>query len=258
MIFCHRGIAATVAAALVFLAGGGARAQDAGDQREADTAPARARAQTLLERGNDLFRAGSFAEALRAYSDAHREFPSPKIFFNIARCEESLGHRPQAMESLESFLKQAPDADPQVRAEAQRLRAELAATLATVDVSGLPPNAKLAVDAETIGLTPLERPLWLEPGQHRVSVDRPGRPLWVTTLDGKAGTLTTLKLPEADAEPGLHGGDPGGPGPALPGEPPSEPSFLRRTWWIWAAVVAAGAATLIVLKLRECPATMCK
>jgi len=256
-------VAACVAATLSFVATPRARAQaaDAGaGSPDSAAVPARVHAQQLLAQGNELFRADRFADALTAYREAHRLFPSPKLLFNIALCEQSLGHRAQAMLNLFAFVKQAPDADAPFRAEAERRMAALAAALAAVDISALPPNAKIVVDAQAMGLTPLDRPLWLEPGVHRISVDRPGRPLWVTTLDGKAGALIALTMPpEVEAPPAPPGGDPGGPGPAPPGEPPPEASFLRRTWWIWAAagLVVAGAATLVVIKLRECPASRC-
>ena len=260
MILRGLGLVVPVAAALGLVAAVPARAQSEEDSG-AGAPPAREQAQQLLQQGNELFRGDRFADALHAYREAQRVFPSPKLFFNIARCEESLGRRPQAMLNLYAFVKQAVDADPLVRTEAERRMAQLATTLAAVDVSRLPPNAKIAVDAEAVGLTPLERPLWLEPGPHRVSVDRPGRPLWVTTLDGKAGTLTALELPALEALPAPRSAELGRSGPTPPTEPAPEASFLRRTWWIWAAagvIAAAATTTVLVIKLRECPATTCK
>jgi tetratricopeptide (TPR) repeat protein len=199
-----------------------------------------------------LFRAGNFAEALRAYGDAHREFPSPKLLFNIALCEESLGHRPEALENLHAFVRRAPDADPQFRAEAKRRMSDLTAALAAVDVSALPANAAVAVDGRTVGLTPLDRPVWIEPGAHRVSIERAGRPLWVITVEGSAGATVALRVPDtALAEP---------PGPEVT-EPRPAPEPRKSRWWIWvgAGLVLAGAATLlIVIKLNECPATQCQ
>jgi tetratricopeptide (TPR) repeat protein len=258
VIFRGLGPVVPVAAALILVAATRARAQ--AEDGGAGAPPAREQAQQLLQQGNELFRADRFAEALTTYREAQRMFPSPKLFFNIAACEESLGRRPQAMSNLFAFVKQALDADPLVRTEAERRMAQLATTLAAVDVSLLPSNARITVDAEAVGLTPLDRPLWLEPGPHRVSVDRPGRPLWVTTLDGKAGTLTALTVPEAPIPAARDTQEPGGSSAAALASPPSEASYLRRTWWIWAAagVLVAGAATLVVVKLLECPATTCR
>ena len=251
-------VAAVVVAVLGLVAATQARAQ--AEDGGAGAPPSREQAQQLLQQGNELFRADRFADALHAYREAQRVFPSPKLFFNIAACEESLGRRAQAMSNLFAFVKQAVDADPLVRTEAERRMAHLATTLAAVDVSRLPPNAKIAVDAEAVGLTPLDRPLWLEPGPHRVSVDRPGRPLWVTTVDGRAGALSTLELPQLESLPAPKPAEPGPSGPTSLTGPAPEASFLRRTWWIWTAagVVVAGATTLLVIKLLECPATRCR
>ena len=257
MIVCRSGVVATVAAALFFVAPAPARAQqpgDAGAETTTGSAAARAHAQDLLQRGNDLFRAGNFAEALRAYGDAHREFPSPKLFFNIARCEESLGHRPQALESLYAFLRQAPDADPLVRAEAEKRMADLVRVLAALDVAALPANAAIVLDGRTVGLTPLDRPVWMEPGAHRVTVERTGKPLWVTTLEGSAGVTVALQISDTSPPPL----PPAGP-EAGESQPPPPPA-ARSRWWIWVGVglVLAGAATLIAIKVTECPATTCK
>lgn len=255
VIVCRSGVLATVAAALFFVAAAPARAQQSGDggaEAAAGSAAARVHAQELLQRGNDLFRAGDFAEALRAYGDAHRAFPSAKLFFNIARCEESLGQRPQAVESLHAFLRQAPDADPLVRAEAEKRMADLVRVLAALDVAALPANAAIALDGRTVGLTPLDRPVWMEPGAHRVTVERAGKPLWVTTLEGSAGITVALQLSDTSPPP------PAGPDATEPQPPP--PAAARSRWWIWVGVglVLASAATLIAIKLTECPATMCK
>jgi hypothetical protein len=256
VIDCRSGVVATMAAALFLVAATGARAQEAGDggaEAATRSAAARSHAQELLQRGNDLFRAGNFAEALRAYGDAHREFPSPKLFFNIARCEESLGHRPEALENLHAFLRQAPEADPLIRAEAEKRMADLAAALAALDVSALPANAAIAVDGRTVGLTPLDRPIWMEPGAHRVTVERAGKALWVTTLEGSAGATAALQI--SDTSPTAPVGS-----QVTESQPPPPRPPVRSRWWIWVGVglVLAGAATVMAVKLTECPATTCK
>jgi tetratricopeptide (TPR) repeat protein len=259
--FPGRGLVVPVALALYLLGGVPARAhasdgEGRGTGAEASGAQARARAQDLLQQGNEHFRAGRFAEAMRAYREAHQLFPSPKLLFNIARCEENLGHRSQAMVNLRGFLKLAPEADPAIRAEAEQRTAELARVLAGVDVSALPPNAAVAVDGQGVGLTPLDQVLWLEPGVHRLTVERAGKPLWVTGLEGKAGATVALRIPEADSlpQPPLPAGDTGHEAPPAPPAPAG-----HSRWWIWVGLglVVAGAATVVTIKLLECPATKC-
>ena len=73
------------------------------------------RAQELLEQGNRLFRDGDKREALARYRQAYDVFASPKLFFNIARCEESLGDRTGAIRDFGYFLDGAPER-PRTRA----------------------------------------------------------------------------------------------------------------------------------------------
>ena len=47
--------------------------------------------------GQDLFRAGKYAEAATQFERAYELKPHAAINFNIARCHEELGHVPQAL-----------------------------------------------------------------------------------------------------------------------------------------------------------------
>jgi tetratricopeptide (TPR) repeat protein len=266
VIFPGRGLVLPVAAALSvslsLVSATPARAQwgaGHGDAAVDAGAPSRerARAQDLLGQGNDLFRAGRFAEALRAYREAHDLFPSAKLFFNIGRCEESLGHRTQAIVNLRAFVKQSPDADPDVRADAEHRIAELARALGAIDVSALPANAALTVDGQGVGLTPLGDSLWLEPGTHRVTLDRAGKPLWFATVEAQPGTTIPLTISESTNQaPAPPSGGPEGGAPP----PAATPTATRGRWWIWAGLgllVAGATTTVLVLKLR-CQQTQCE
>ena len=257
MILRDRGLVLSVAAALLFAGTAPARAQEHAETVDASAArPEHQRSQELLREGNDLFRGDRFAEALRAYREAYQRFPSPKLFFNIARCEESLGHRPQAMVNMRAFVKQAVDADPAVRADAEQRIAELKRALAGVDGSALPANAAVSFDGQSVGLTPFGDLLWLEPGAHRVAVERAGKPLWVTTVEGRAGETLALNIPEPMSET-PQTPPAGGPEGTSPPQPAAAP---RSRWWIWVGLgvlVAGATATVLALKLR-CQQTQCE
>jgi hypothetical protein len=221
----------------------------------ADGADPRGRAQALLEGGNRLFRAGDLAGALTAYLGAYEVFPSPKLFFNIARCEEELAKNTQAANHFTHFLREAIDADPGDRAYADERVRTLTAALVGIELVGAPPNAAVQVDGVPAGLTPLEQVLWVEPGRHSLSVTPPGRPPWLASVDGKAGSKIALTVPSAP--PSLANEASRNPPPTLPAHP--EP---RRTrWWLWAgigAVVVGGAVATFLILHNRCPATMCE
>jgi len=229
---------------------------DAGAAGDADaTAPARLRAQELLNQGNELFRAGQTPAALRVYREAHRVFPSPKLFFNIGLCEEALDQRGLAMKHFSAFLRQTPDAGAAVRAQAQASVATLAKQLAAVDLGNVDANAAVRIDGEPAGLTPLEQPIWVEPGIHSLSIERPGKLVWVTSIDVQAGSTIVPTIP--DASPAAI--EARQPAPSSPDENANARPLWRR-WWFWTAlgVLVATGTAVTVIKLRECHQTVCE
>jgi tetratricopeptide (TPR) repeat protein len=248
------GIHGSVAVAIVCLtlAGptGAAHAEPSADDS------ARLRAQELLERGNELFRAGDMTGALRAYSEAHQAFASPKLFFNMGQCEEGLTHRPAAMRHFNDFLRLTTDAEPRVRAEAETRVAALAKQLLALDLALIAANAAVRIDDQVAGLTPIKQPVWLEPGAHRIAVDRPGRPLWVSSIEGRAGERVSVIVPDTPPPPEL---------PKLP-KPMDQPETVAhrpvwRRWWFWSGLglIVAGGAAVAFIKLRNsCGQTVCE
>jgi hypothetical protein len=232
---------------------------------EADAgAVSRTRAQELLDKGNELFWSGDSTEALRLFEEAHRTFPSPKLFFNIARCEENLRQRARAFQHYQDFLREAADADPSARVEAEHQVAALVTTIVSLELVGAPASSAIQIDGAPSGLTPLERPLWIEPGPHRLSVARPGRPVWIAPIDGKPGEKISLTVPAIEPGPPPSPGGPaganGGHGPTIgTDQSGGRPSLLRRKWWLWTAIAVAlaGGATTVFL-LTRCPATKCE
>jgi len=233
---------------------------------------AREHAQELLEKGNELFRAGDAVSALETYRRAYDTFASPRLFFNMGLCEEALSQPVPALRDLARFLREAPDADPGTRADAEARVAELTATLVAVDLAGLPPHAEVAVDGAAAGTAPLDGPLWIAPGRHRLSVGVPGRAPWLASVEGKAGERIPLAVPPEPPAPAARKLAGGGSLDARPAPAPADPALSPAPapapdagghhvrWPLWVAlgaVVLAGAATAIILARNSCPATKC-
>lgn len=244
-------------AALLFVAAIArtSHADDAGTDDAAVSAAA-VRAQQLLHDGNELFWADRLSEALQLFEEAYRIYPSPKLLFNIARCEEGLDRRTRAVAHYQRFLREQTSGEPLARAEADQHVTALSAALVALEVIDAPANAAIQIDGEPAGLTPLDGPLWLEPGTHRVSIDRPGQPLWITSVEGAAGAKVSVTVPKPEAPPANPGaGRSGGSSASGEGHPDGHPSSrLRRWWWLWAGLGLAvvGGATAVYLMTR-CP-----
>jgi hypothetical protein len=223
--------------------GVGANAGDA-DPRE--------RAQQLLEQGNGLFRQGDLARALRIYRDAYDTFASSKLFFNIALCEQGLGDRASAMRDFSRFLGESPDASADFRTEAEDNTRRLATVLAAIAITG-PDNVVVQLDGAAAGLTPFKMPLWIEPGSHRVVVERVGQPAWSTIVVGDAGGRVSVVIPATETTDGSAEGPRRSDGTTNPRA--DAPAGSHRLWlWIGLGAILIGGALATYLILRNrCP-----
>jgi hypothetical protein len=224
---------------------------------KADEPDARVRAQELLEQGNRLFREGDMREALARYRQAYDVFASPRLFFNIARCEESLGDRTGAIRDFTHFLDGAPDASEDARAEARERVDALAPLLGALAIEG-ETNQLVQIDDQRVGVTPLKAPIWVEPGAHRVTVSRSTGAPWSTSIIAHPGEHLTVAAPAPPAPPAEVVPIPDtGPGPTRP-EPAAPPGSPWNRWWLWTglgAVVVGGAVAAFLLTRNQCPST---
>src|SRR5688500_5835127 len=74
----------------------------------------------LVGQGDRLFKKGDYAGALARYQEAFQIFPSPKIFYAMAKAEEKLGRTTDAIAHFEQFLAEAgDDVNEDLRVDAQ-------------------------------------------------------------------------------------------------------------------------------------------
>ncbi len=225
-----------------------------------DQSDARLRAQELLEQGNRLFREGDKHEALARYRQAYDVFASPKLFFNIARCEESLGDRTGAMRDFAHFLDGAPDASAEARAEARERVAALSPILSAITIEA-ESKQLVEVDDDRVGVTPLEVPVWVEPGAHRVTVSRSAGDPWVTTVVARPGERLTVSPPAPPPPPALALAPPGtapvlDTGPATLRPEPAAPVSPWHRWWLWTGlgvILVGGAVAAFLVTRNQCP-----
>lgn len=122
--------------------------------------------------GVQLYLEGKYAEAAREFRVAQKLVPnSPKLAYNIARCDERAGELPAALESYELYLRLAPTAEDRAEVEAviAGIRAELDARKGKVVITSEPPGASVFLDGDletASGQTPLT--VRLDAGSHAV------------------------------------------------------------------------------------------
>jgi hypothetical protein len=124
-------------ATVLALACAPARADDTSEAREA------------FRRGAELARDAQWSAALATFERASRLRPSPGTTYNIGICERALGHYVRARRTFVRALDQrGSDGElPEATVlEIRKLRAEIDGLVATLDVTLVPGDARIAID----------------------------------------------------------------------------------------------------------------
>jgi len=232
-----------------------ADAPKAGDAPPADGsgADAKLEARRLIEEGDKLFAGGDAKGALERYLAAHAAFPSPKIYYPLARAEEKLGRLGAALAHYEQFLAEAAGQVPgALKKEAQRaagkLRPRVARVTFQVDVDG----AVVTVDGRPVGSAPIEGVVYVDPGERVFVAEAEGYAAarLEQTLSAGEEAEILLDLEELAEAP------PDKPKPKVkPKVKPDEPEApeveaprpRKSRWPLWVGLGATGTFTTIAM-----------
>jgi PEGA domain-containing protein len=228
---------------------------DAARASSESDADRKADAARYLEEGNRYFARELYKEALSRYRQAFETYPSPRLFFSMARAYDVVGDLGSAAEHYERFLIEAGvAAESRLHARALARLSTLANELGRLHLVGSPPGAKAAVDDGNPAVTLPNRPLYLVPGRHRVRVELDGyAPFEARVLITKR-LISEVKVDMpplrvvAPVERSL-------PAPAYdanslpiertinlqPPPPVEESGGILSSWWFWAAIAGVAA-----------------
>jgi hypothetical protein len=127
-------------------------------------------ARALYDGARERFKAGDYPSALAKFQRAHEISHDPRLYWNMAACERKQGHNASVMRLIDAYLREGEawltDDD---KREASRAAAAVRAFVASATVATSPESGvDVFLDDERIGRTPLDRPLWIDAGLHRV------------------------------------------------------------------------------------------
>jgi tetratricopeptide (TPR) repeat protein len=205
--------------------------------READP---KQRARALFKKANRLFKRGMYLDALEKYREARALYPSHKIDLNIGATLDSMGRRTEAALYFERFLIQSADAPEAIIKAARERLEQLRKKLCSVKVTSLVGNATLTIDGKAEGKTPLELPVYMEPGRHEIVLDKDGYLPARKELELAAGQHQELDLP-LEAEMPTTRPTPDKPPPPPTVDPELEQSRRKKTILALSFLGAAGA-----------------
>jgi len=165
-----------------------------------ETSGDREAARRAFERGNALVEQEQWEEALAAFDESLRLYPTQTALFNKAICLGLLGRPVEAVQALEehqrTYGSQVDDERrAAVEAELARLRPRVGAL--DVRVEGAV-SAEVTVDGTAAGTAPFARPLTVDPGSHQVTVSAPGLSPVARTVTVNAGGVATVVIAIAE------------------------------------------------------------
>jgi hypothetical protein len=136
-----------------------------------------AAAEALFREGRALSDAGDIAGACAKFRESDRLDPAVGTTFNIADCEEQLGHLARAWTLFDEVAQRLPTTDKR-RAVAQKRAAALEPRLPKLSVrlpADAPAGTRVERDGVELGSASQGTPLPIDPGEHVVVVSAPGR-----------------------------------------------------------------------------------
>ncbi|MCB9617567.1 MAG: tetratricopeptide repeat protein [Sandaracinus sp.] len=151
-------------------------------------------ARSSFVRGTELAAEGRWADALEAFERAYSLSGVLAALFNVATTLRSLGRYVDARDAFDQVLRANPDDD--LRDEATRLRAEVAARVALVIVGGVPRDPRLTfwIDGTRAPLDdtrPVTRDV--DPGPHTLRLELEGHTPWLWEGHADDGARLTLE-----------------------------------------------------------------
>jgi hypothetical protein len=205
-------------------------------------AATKAEALQRFNRGVELSREGDPRAALVEFRRAYEMLPNYRVLYNIGQVSYELQDYVTALRSFEEYLATGGAEVPrkrraEVEKEIEKLRPRVATAAVSVSVAG----AAVSVDDVAVGKAPLEAPLRLNPGKHRVKATAEGKRDAAQTIDVAGGdsVKVELKLDDERAE-------------APPPPPPVAAGRAPVPWLAWGltGAFAVGAGVTGVVALR--------
>jgi hypothetical protein len=163
-----------------------------------------AAAEVLFRDGRAAADQADYATACAKFHESNRLDPAVGTLFNIADCEEKLGHLATAWTSFQEVAQRLPS-DDERRVIAVQRSAALEPRLPRLRIHlgpGVPPGAKVRRDGVELGAASLDTDLPVDPGQHRIEVTAPGRPPHLSEVSMAEGERRTGEV-SLEGEPAV-------------------------------------------------------
>lgn len=142
---------------------------------ESSEPAARREARRHFGRGLELAREQQWSRALSEFLASRQFYPTRAATRNAAVASRELGRYSEACALYRAVLREFGPDMTTVQLDVLRLElAQAERSLAKIALSGVEPGARVSIDGEERGETPLAEPLAVNPGGHLLHVSKPG------------------------------------------------------------------------------------
>jgi len=165
--------------------------KDTAEQKDADK---------HFKAGVALYKEAKFTEALAEFERAYEIAPHPLVLNNIAACHRELSQYGEAVKYYRRFLDEGKGKVPPARlTEAKKDLDDILARIASITITSNVDGAKLTLDGNELGTTPLDGPLMVPPGEHKLVARAAGKKDAERSVRVASGDKVDVKLELADA-----------------------------------------------------------
>jgi hypothetical protein len=118
---------------------------------------------------------GDFAAAYTKLAQAYAESNDPRILFNMAICARGMHDYARMRTLLVRYTREgSASMTPGEKSQVDAALAAIPKMVGTLRLTVSEANATVDADGETVGTTPLDDRVYLNPGQHKLTVSKPG------------------------------------------------------------------------------------
>ena len=164
----------------------------------AQTPEAKAEAQKKAREGQRLADSGKHEQALALFREAYAINQEPGYLYNIGIEYQALGRDVDAFNTFDRFLRDVQKIPPEFIADANQQQRELRKRIGELEIRCTQEGARVTVDDREAQRTPVDEPVRVQAGSHRVAIQKDGFETFqqaVTVAGGNKVRIEALMRP---------------------------------------------------------------
>jgi hypothetical protein len=156
-------------------------------------------AKVDYEAAKNLYGIGDYRAASLKFRSAYETSKDARLLWNVATCEKAQRHYARVLEAVRQYLEEGGSSlTAQERADAEDVIKTVEPVVSRVRLAVDQVDAKVSVDGEPVGTTPLGKAVLVDVGSRVIRVEKPGYRTYekTATLTAQETTLDIKLLPD--------------------------------------------------------------